>query len=420
MTVSYTSLGCKVNQYEVRTIVSELIEAGFSLVDFENGADVCIINTCCVTGTSEAKSRKAINRARRINPDGIIAVTGCFSQIYHQNVSSADLVVSNTDKKNFAQILMEYLVDIGMLLPKPGTPCGNSFLHSDRTRATIKVQDGCDSFCAYCIIPYARGALCSTPLSKVCSEVRALAAEGYKEIVLTGIHLTKYGSDLEKNIELIDLLKAVNEIDGIERIRLGSLEPMYFDEDRVGQLTSVFKLCPHFHLSLQSGCDETLKRMNRHYTSEQYFSEVSLLRETLPDCAITTDIMVGFPGETEEEFAQTLKFVERCSFAKAHIFTYSPRPGTPAALMVQVDEQTKAAHSKAMFLQTDKDRQNFLKGQVGKIVPVLFENAKGKYAFGYTPNYAPVKVKTGGNLANKILDVKILNNDTFYCEGDPV
>ncbi len=420
MTFRYAAFGCKVNQYEIRACAAALQDYGLAATAFGRPADVCVINTCCVTGESEAKSRKMIHRARRASPDGVLVVTGCFSQITKESIPEVDLIVANADKDRCAQLIMAFLRERGAD-PAPTRPVHYEPLARDRTRATVKVQDGCDSFCSYCIIPYARGGLCSKPPDKAYEEITALARLGFREVVLTGIHLTRYGVDLPGKDGLCELVERVSGIEGIERIRLGSLEPGYLEERNIRKLAGCEKLCGHFHLSLQSGCDRTLRRMNRRYTALEYFKEISLLRTAFPECAITTDIMVGFPGETEEEFAQSAAFVKKCAFAKTHVFSYSVRPGTAAAEMAQVEEPVKRARSKAMQVLARESRSAFLAGMIGRVLPVLVERVRDGRALGLTENYIPISVVLKDGMRpgrNEMIDVRLTRVVEDGCEGE--
>ncbi len=418
-TFSFMALGCKVNQYEVRTIAAQLMAYGLQATPFNEQADLCIINTCCVTSESEAKSRKIISRARRTSPNAVIVITGCYAQIAQTLPDAVDLCVPNTDKERCAQIIVEYLSQRGIFLEKQTDVHIQPLLH-DRTRATIKVQDGCDNFCSYCIIPYARGKLTSKPVAEAVDEISRMAKCAFREVVLTGIHLTKYGVDFDDNIELVDLIEKINEIDGIDRIRLGSLEPGYLTDERVQRLAKCEKLCGHFHLSLQSGCEATLLRMNRKYTPKQYADEIALLRNAFPDCAITTDVITGFPEESEEEFEESMAFVKACDFSKVHVFTYSVRPGTVAAQMKQIPETVRRERCHQMIEATEKSRTDFLDRSVGKIYPVLCEGKRGGWIHGFTDNYIPVVIPASQAQPNELILVKIDSKYEDYCKGERI
>ncbi len=417
MTFSCTHLGCKVNECEVRYAARDLACAGFERVPFlKEKADIVIINTCCVTLESEAKSRKIISRARRENPDGLIAVTGCFSQMFPDAAlkSGADIIIPNNNKDGIYNAVCAELVKRGKIKSIPEIKDGAVF--ADRTRAAVKVQDGCDNFCSYCIIPYARGFLKSKPLNEILCEVRRLALCGYKEIVLTGIHLTRYGVDAPENGEFVSLCEKVSEISGIERIRLGSVEPGYLTEDKVKRLANTGKICPQFHLALQSGSDGVLQRMNRHYTSEQYANEVNTLKRYFDSCAVTTDIMVGFPGETDKEFEESLEFVKDIGFCRIHVFPYSLRPGTKAALMEQVNADTKNKRTEIMLKAATDAQKKFTDNAVGKKYSVLFEREKDGRFYGYTENYIHVYTVSNENLTNTVRRVEIIKAENGACE----
>ena len=415
-TFSFTALGCKVNQYEIRSIAAQLQAYGLSPVAFGEKADLCVINTCCVTGESEAKSRKVISRARRTSPDAVIVITGCYAQITEDLPRHVDLLVSNSDKDRCVEKIVAFLAQNGIQLSKEEDAHYQPLLH-DRTRATVKVQDGCDSFCSYCIIPYARGQLSSKPIDEAEAEVRQLVACGFKEVVLTGIHLTRYGVDRGGKPDLTDLILRINEIEGLERIRLGSLEPGFLNETTIKRLSQAKKLCGHFHLSLQSGCEATLARMNRKYTPAQYMQEISLLRRYFPDCAITTDVMTGFSGETEEEFMQSMAFVRQCGFAKVHVFTYSVRPGTAAAEWEQVPESIRHRRCRQMMEVAQAGREDFLRQAVGQTYLVLLEGKQGEWIHGFTENYVPVSIPSSQGIPNELMQVRITGIDGDGCKG---
>ena len=415
-TFSFIALGCKVNQYEIRSIAAQLQAYGLRPVAFGERADLCVINTCCVTGESEAKSRKVISRAHRTSPDAWIVITGCYAQIADTLPQHVDLLVPNSDKDRCVEKIVEFLAQNGIQLHKEEETHYQPLLH-DRTRATVKVQDGCDSFCSYCIIPYARGQLSSKPIHEVEAEVRQLVACGFKEVVLTGIHLTRYGVDRGGESDLTDLILRINEIDGLERIRLGSLEPGFLNEMTIARLSQAKKLCGHFHLSLQSGCEATLVRMNRKYTPMQYAQEISLLRQYFPNCAITTDVMTGFSGETEEEFAQSLAFVRECGFAKVHVFTYSVRPGTAAAAWEQVPESIRHQRCRQMMEVAQAGREEYLRQAVGQTCLVLLEGKQGDWIHGFTENYIPVSIPSSQGMPNELIQVCITGIDGDGCKG---
>lgn len=413
------------NQYESQLMSEYMIQAGFDKSE-DKTADIFIINSCTVTHTSDSKNRKVINRTRRENPDSIIVLTGCMPQAFYSDIElfrDCDIVLGNVSRGAVAGKILEYLkskeqiVDIPQHLSgeKFEKMCVSSFL--ERTRAFVKIEDGCNRFCSYCIIPYARGRVRSKSIEDLKTEVSLLAQKGYNEIVLVGINLSCYGTDI--GATLADAVECVCAIDGVERVRLSSLEPELMTEDVLTRLAKLPQFCPHFHLSLQSGCTKTLKRMNRHYTADEYADIVNNIRRIFDNPSITTDIMVGFAGETDEEFEQSLSFTDMISFAKVHVFSYSRRKGTVADKMPQqVLEQTKNQRSKIMIEHTDKKRLEFLQSQVGRVEDVLFEikNRSG-YFEGYTKNYTPVYLDTDADIIGKIVQVKIVSAHNDYCLG---
>ena len=409
-------------------MAEQFIDNNYKVVDFEEFADVYIINTCTVTNMSDRKSRQIIRRAKQINPDSILVATGCYAQTAQEEleqIAEIDLIVGNTEKKDIVKIVEEYgdnrdleRVKISDINKQKEFVDFGSVTYTEKTRAVIKVQDGCNNFCSYCIIPYAKGRVRSRKLENVVKEITEIAANGIKEVVITGIHVASYGIDFDNDIRLIDLLEAIQKIDGIERIRLGSLEPNIITEEFVNRLKKVTKMCDHFHLSLQSGCDETLKRMNRKYTAQAFEKEVNLLRKTFPDVALTTDVIAGFPGETEEEFNETYKYLSKIRFAKLHVFKYSPRKGTVAAKMKnQIDSAVKEKRSHKLIELSNECEIEFLDRYIGKKVKVLFEKQDGKYIKGHTTNYLVVKVKEE-KLENQIKEVKIVSRDELELIGE--
>ena len=385
-------------------MAEQFIDNNYEIVNFEEFADVYIINTCTVTNMSDRKSRQIIRRAKQINPNSILVATGCYAQTAKEElekITDIDLIVGNTEKKDIVKIVEEYRdnknrerVKMSDINKQKEFVDFGSVTYTEKTRAVIKVQDGCNNFCSYCIIPYAKGRVRSRKLESVVKEITEIAAKGIKEVVITGIHVASYGIDFDNNTRLIDLLEAIQKIDGIKRIRLGSLEPNIITEEFVNRLKKVTKMCDHFHLSLQSGCDETLKRMNRKYTAETFEKEVNLLRKTFPDVALTTDVIVGFPGETEEEFNETYKYLSKIRFTKLHVFKYSPRKGTVAAKMKnQIDSTVKEKRSHKLIELSNECEIEFLDRYVGKELKVLFEKQDGEYIKGHTTNYLVVKAK---------------------------
>lgn len=421
MKVAFATLGCRVNQYESEAMVEKFIREGYEVTDYSEVADVYVINSCTVTKMGDKKSRQIIGRARRLNPEAIIAVVGCYSQIAPAEVGDiegVDVVLGTRNKGeivywvNKAKDEGKQQIQVGAVLKNKVFEDLNIEEYQDKTRAFLKIQDGCNNFCAYCLIPYARGAVCSKEPKKVIEEIKKLASHGFKEIILSGIHTASYGVDLEEKITLVDLLEQIEGIDGIERVRIGSIEPNFFTDEVVERITKLKKLCPHFHLSLQSGCDETLKRMNRKYTSSEYERIVNVLRENLKDVSITTDVIVGFPGETSEEFNSTYEFLKRIKLSKMHIFKYSPRQGTRAAEMEnQVDGNVKEERSKALIELNNENEKAFIEKYIGKDLDVLFEQKvsgkEGVYE-GYTPNYIKVEAAFEcDSIIGKIVNVKI-------------
>ena len=416
MDIAIYTLGCKVNQVETQAMERELLGRGYRLVEFDGPADAYIVNTCTVTGVSDKKCRNIIRRARKRAPEGVVAVCGCYAQTDPKAVGrlGADLVSGSAGRLAFLDRLEELLkakgeqvVCVDSALSRRDferLPAGGA---AGRTRAMLKVEDGCVNFCAYCIIPYARGPVRSLPLEEAAGEVRRLAAEGYREVVLTGIEISSWGRDLGAGDGLISLVEGVCAAAPGLRVRLGSLEPRTVTQDFCRRAAALPNLCPHFHLSLQSGCDATLARMNRKYDTERYYHSVKLLRDNFEDPGITTDLITGFPGETGEEFAQTLAFLEKCAFTAMHVFPYSRRPGTPAADMPgQVPREEKEERARrAIALGAGMERR-WLEGQIGRVLPVLFEEEKGGLWQGHAPSYALVRAQ-GENLHNQLLSVKI-------------
>lgn len=415
------NLGCKVNAYETEAMQHLLEEAGYEIVPFTQKADVYVINTCSVTNMADRKSRQMLHKAKKNNPDSIVVAAGCYVQTSEKEVLndlSVDIVIGNDRKHDLVRLLEEYSLDSVNDTVDDINDGKHDFEElfidqtKEHTRAFIKVQDGCNQFCSYCIIPYARGRVRSRRFENVIAEVERLAANGFKEVVLTGIHLSSYGVDFEEATGLLELIQAVNEIKGIERIRLGSLEPKIVTEHFASELSKLDKICPHFHLSLQSGCDATLKRMNRKYTTKEYERGCELLRKYFVHPAITTDVIVGFPGETEEEFEQTKAYIEHIHFYEMHIFKYSKRKGTRAAVMPdQIDEQIKAARSEKLIALGHDMSKEFRKFYIGKNEEVLFEEkaviGDKEYFVGYTKEYVKVAKETDENLENQIVSGRI-------------
>ena len=408
-------------------MAEQFIDNNYEIVKFEEFADVYIINTCTVTNMSDRKSRQIIRRAKQINSNSILVATGCYAQTAQEElekITDIDLIVGNTEKKDIVKIVEDYknnrnlervrMSDINK--QKEFVDFGN-VTYTEKTRAVIKVQDGCNNFCSYCIIPYAKGRVRSRKLENVIEEIKKIADKGIKEVVITGIHVASYGIDFDNNTRLIDLLEAIEKIEGIERIRLGSLEPYIITEEFVIRLKKITKMCDHFHLSLQSGCNETLKRMNRKYTAQSFRKEVELLRKTFPNVVLTTDVIVGFPGETEQEFNETYEYLKNIRFTKLHVFRYSPRKGTVAAKMKdQVDSKIKEERSHELIKLSDKCEKEILYKYIGKKVKVLFEKQEGEYIKGHTTNYLVVKIKDS-KLENQILDINITSREELELIG---
>lgn len=431
--VALHNLGCKVNAYETEAMQEMLEEAGYEIVPFAEGADVYIINTCTVTNIADRKSRQMLHRARKMNPDAVVVAAGCYVQAQAERREidpCIDIVIGNNKKQDLLSILQAYEAEKKQI-KKEVIDINHTGqyeeLHLSRTgehtRAYIKVQDGCNQFCSYCIIPYARGRVRSRNMEDVVREVRSLAENGYQEVVLTGIHLSSYGVDFQKNnpkedgktADLLSLIQAVHEIEGIRRIRLGSLEPRIITEEFVRTIAALPKMCPHFHLSLQSGCDETLKRMNRRYTSAEYYEKCRLLRKYFDHPALTTDVIVGFPGETEEEFEASKAFVDKVNFYETHIFKYSKREGTRAAGMEhQVPEQIKAARSSILIALGREKQKVYEAGFLGKEVEVLVEEEAWiggkKVQVGHTKEYLKIALDEEENMQNQIVKVKLQND----------
>ncbi|MBR5761305.1 MAG: tRNA (N(6)-L-threonylcarbamoyladenosine(37)-C(2))-methylthiotransferase MtaB [Lachnospiraceae bacterium] len=418
-TVAFHSLGCKVNSYETDIMQQKFTENGFRVVPFTQKADVYVINTCTVTNIADRKSRQMLHRAKAMNPDAIVIATGCYVQTDTEGVlkdASVDIAIGNNEKSRIIEILQEYASKqkkTSSILDIMHTSEYESMMlteTAERTRAYIKIQDGCNQFCTYCLIPFARGPVRSRAKEEILEEIKALAIKGYNEFVLTGIHVSSYGvtrpGHLEEN-RLAELLEAINAMPEVHRIRLSSLEPRVMTEEFVQRISALKKLCPHFHLSLQSGCNETLKRMNRHYTCEEFLAGVSLLRKYFDDPAITTDVIVGFPGETDEEFDKSLKFAETVGFYEMHIFKYSKRKGTVAEKMPgQVSGVIKDARSDKMEALEHEMSVAFRKRHIGKSYSILFEEEKTidgkKYYIGHTPEYIKVATASDADLSDKI------------------
>ena len=409
----YLHCGCKVNQYETNAMMQKMIEAGYEVVDFETKADIYIINTCTVTNMADKKSRQMLRRVKEINPEAILVAVGCYAQVAKEKleqIPEIDLILGINEKNDIVKYVEQaskntYVSDV---LHQTEFLDFGDVTYTEKTRAVIKVQDGCNQFCSYCIIPYARGRIRSRKPESVIKEITDVAKEGIKEVVITGIHIASYGKDFNTEYRLIDLLEEIQKVDGIQRIRLGSLEPTLITEEFVTRLKKLSKICDHFHLSLQSGCDETLKRMNRKYTTDQFKHVVELLKNAYPEVHLTTDVIVGFPGETEEEFNKTYEFLKEIKFYKMHVFKYSPRSGTVAAKMPnQIDGNIKEERSNKLIELSDENEKEYNQKYIGKEVEVLLEEREGEYLKGHTTNYMVVKMKTNENLENTIQKVTV-------------
>lgn len=435
-TVSFYTLGCKVNQYETNAMEQQFIKNNYEIVENTQKADIYIINTCTVTNMAERKSRQMLRRVKEINPSAVLVVCGCYAQVAKnelEQIPEIDIILGINEKNEIVQIVENYMekmaeqdkgsqeAEIDDVSKQKEFLDFGDVTYTEKNRAVVKVQDGCNMFCSYCIIPYARGRIRSRKIESVVSEIKKIAKEGIKEVVITGIHVASYGKDFDnentsKKIRLIDLLEAINKIDGIDRIRLSSLEPTIVDEEFATRLSKLDKICDHFHLSLQSGCDETLKRMNRKYTTQIYKDAVATLRKYYPEASFTTDVIVGFPGETDEEFAKTYEFLKEIDFYRLHVFKYSPRRGTVAEKMPnQIDGNKKEERSNKLIELSNSTENKHNQSYIGKTVKVLFEEFEDGFFKGHTTNYMMVKVageeEQSDKFVNKILDVKIKENN---------
>ena len=407
-------------------MAQKFLENGYEIVDHTKKADIYIINTCTVTNMSDRKSRQSLRKVKSLNPTAVVIAVGCYVQVAKKEIEQIpeiDLKLGNNEKVDIVQYVEKYIKENknqnqiqDVMQTKEFSEFGD-IIYTEKTRAVIKIQDGCDRFCSYCIIPYARGRVRSREPEHIISEIEKIAQKGIKEVVLTGIHIASYGKDFKtkKEYRLIDLLEQINKIQGIERIRLGSIEPLLITEEFMQRLIKLEKICHHFHLSLQSGCNETLKRMNRRYNIEQFEQIVKSIRKYYEDAILTTDIIVGFPGETEEEFSITYEFLKRIKFYKMHIFKYSPRKGTKAAIMPnQIDGKIKEERSKKLIELSNKNQKEYNKTYIGKQVEVLFEEKEQEFYKGHTKNYIEIKCKTNQNIQNKIISVKCKEAETDY------
>ncbi|MBU3142433.1 tRNA (N(6)-L-threonylcarbamoyladenosine(37)-C(2))-methylthiotransferase MtaB [Clostridium sp. CF012] len=431
MKVAFATLGCRVNKYESEAMVEKFIREGYEVAEFNDFSDVYVINTCTVTNMGDKKSRQMIGRARRANESAVIAVVGCYAQIAPEEVASiegVDVVLGSRNKGdivywvNRAREESEQVVQVSDVLKNKVFEDLNISEYQDRTRAFVKIQDGCNRFCSYCLIPYARGAVCSKLPEKIISEVYELARNGFKEILLSGIHIASFGLDLEGGWNLVRILEEVDKVPGIERIRIGSIDPTFFTEGVIDKIMSFKKLCPHFHLSLQSGCDKTLKRMNRQYTAQEYKAVVENLRLNIVGASITTDIIVGFPGETQEEFNETYDFLKELELSKMHIFKYSPRKGTKAAqIKEQIDGNVKEERSHKLITLNNMLEEKHINTFSGKFMNVLYEqkfkNNENEYE-GYTDNYVKVVGKSSKDISGEFHMTKFTEGMGDYILGE--
>lgn len=423
--VKFITLGCKVNQYETNAMAQKFLEKGYKVIEEyeQNGEkpDICIINTCTVTNMSDRKSRQMLRREKENNKNVIVVAVGCYAQVAKNELNKIpeiDLVLGNNEKVDIVKYVEDYInenennIEIEDVMQSRLFSDFGDITFTEKTRAVVKIQDGCDRFCSYCIIPYARGRVRSRKPESIISEITKIAEKDIKEVVITGIHIASYGKDFKEEYKLIDLLEEINKIYGIERIRLGSIEPLLITDEFVERLKKIDKICHHFHLSLQSGCDETLKRMNRRYTTEQFKEIVKRLRNTYSDVNLTTDIIVGFPGETEEEFEKTYRFLDEIKFYKMHIFKYSQRKGTKAAVMQnQIPGDIKELRSRRLIELSNKNEFEINQKYIGKKVEVLFEEEKEGVFKGHTANYILVYCNDEKeNLSNKIQKVECIQN----------
>ena len=422
--VAFITLGCKVNQYETNAMIQQFEQKEYEIVEATQKSDIYIVNTCTVTNMSDRKSRQMLRRVKELNPKAIVVASGCYVQVAKEEIEQMkeiDLVIGNNEKKEIVEIIEKYRIENtkqkeleDVMQQKEYVELGQ-ITYTEKTRAVIKVQDGCDRFCSYCIIPYARGRVRSRKPENVITEIKKIAQQGIKEVVITGIHIASYGKDFEKNYRLIDLLEEINKIEKIQRIRLGSIEPLLITEEFVKRLSKLEKICHHFHLSLQSGCDETLRRMNRRYTTQAFQEIVERLRKYDKDVILTTDIIVGFPLETEEEFKKTYQFLQKIKFYKMHVFKYSPRKGTKAAQMErQIDGKIKEERSKKLIELSNQNEKEYHDTYIGKEVEVLWEEEKNGYYQGHTSNYIQAVGKSKESLGNQTTKAKCIQANEHH------
>ncbi len=426
MKIAFYTLGCKVNQYESQAMSEKMAANGFEVVAPDEDSDVYVINSCTVTAESDRKTRQAVRKFKRNHPESIVVLTGCMPQAFPQDaekLEQADIVLGNKNNYKLLDLIKQYFGCGQRIIDIEDHQTGDKFTGNvisgfdRRTRAIVKIEDGCNRFCSYCIIPYSRGRVRSKPIDELREELEQLSEAGYAEVVLVGINLSAYGTDIGLSIcDAVELAAGMN----FQRIRLGSLEPDHITDEVIARLAKIEKFCPQFHISLQSGCDNTLKAMNRHYTAAEYAELCEKLRKNFSDATITTDIMVGFPTESEEDFAENVRFAQMIGFEKVHVFPYSPREGTRAAKMPQIEKSVKEKRSHIMIEKTEEVRQSFLKSQIGKTVDVLFETRHSDgFVEGYTKNYTPVKVKEEIP-CGVISAVKITAVDGDFCVGEEI
>lgn len=418
--IAFYTLGCKVNQYETNAMKQKFIDSGYEVVEFEEKSDIYVVNTCTVTNMADRKSRQILRRAKQRNKNSLLVVVGCYVQVGKEEleqIEEIDVILGNNEKNEIVEYVEEYqrkscfVSEINK--PQEYKEFGNT-TYTETVRAFIKVQDGCDNFCSYCIIPYARGRIRSRKIENVISEITDIAQKGIKEVVITGIHIASYGKDMQENITLIDLLEKINEIEGIERIRLGSLEPKLLTEEFIAKLSKLEKICDQFHISLQSGCDDTLKRMNRKYTTQEVEKGIKELRKMYPNSLLTADLIVGFPGETDEDFRTTCDFLKQIGFYKIHTFKYSKRKGTVAEKMPnQILPDVQEQRSKIIMKLSDEMQNEYNQKYLGKTAKVLFEEKEGEYYKGHTTNYMMIYMRSEEKRENEIKDIYIdkIEND---------
>lgn len=424
MKAAFYTLGCKVNQYESQAMAQRLEKQGFVICDSSEEADVYVINSCTVTAESDRKTRQTVRRFKKLHPESIVILTGCMPQAFPQassELDSADIVIGNKSNHLLYDYIMDYISGRGRIVAVEEHKSGEEYKGDtitefrERTRANVKIEDGCNRFCSYCIIPYARGRVRSKPLETLKAEIAELEKNGFCEIVLVGINLSAYGTDIGSS--LAEAVEAVASFGGINRVRLGSLEPDHITDEVIARLSKVPEFCPQFHISLQSGCSKTLRKMNRHYTADEYYELCEKLRSAFDGATLTTDVMVGFPDETAEDFEESLTFVKKVGFEKVHVFPYSRRPGTPAAKMAnQVENAEKSRRAAVMIEETDKIRKDFLESQIGKTLEILPEEFHDGYVQGYTANYTPVRI-LGAENGKEIIKAEIISVEDDFCIG---